>query len=82
MTIQTFADAHHIYIGPAEDYQPPACASCGAELDWKECETCAGDGGDFEMTEESAWTEEEWQVCDICDGHGGWWWCENPAHRH
>ena len=80
MSRQTFADAHNIYLGPPDDQQEPPCSQCGAELDWIECETCAGDGGDFEMTEESAWTKEEWQRCYICDGHGGWWACGNRQH--
>lgn len=57
-----------------------ACAACGGEVEWEECNACGGEGGTDGYEEDPLWYHPgEIARCPCCDGRGGEYWCANSA---
>ena len=60
------------------------CGTCGAEMEWDECETCGGDGsGGHDCGEDTCCClyPVDNVPCSICAGEGGWWSCPDSKQH-
>lgn len=66
-------------------HEPKCCTTCGAELDWENCWSCAGDGGFHDCGDDCCpCLEPEMDLnepCDICHGRGGYLVCPHLPHE-
>ena len=57
------------------------CARCGGSTEWRECESCGGEGESWPgalYEEDPLWyDEDDTRPCDVCRGRGGWQRCGN-----
>lgn len=76
-----FDDATYEAAQPAYEEEPePACAKCGSELEWIDCDTCGCTGFDgHECGEDTCCCAEpeDNRQCGTCEGNGGWSLCPN-----
>lgn len=60
-----------------DDYVPPPCRICGADIEWVACNKCEGDGF---IEDDDGVNSPEWEQCPECQGWGGWWQCSRLPH--